>query len=151
MEHLMNWNFTTIPGTSRGECVRCLRNFIYFVDSGILEKEIDGALGLAGEMPNGEVVKTRRIKKIEKTRFFRGPINGLMVMAWELKKVREVYRVTTDDDREYYIRLCEAKAEMISVLNQVFEMTDRDYKQNSDDDLTKGLRIISIDGFVSQL
>ena len=40
---------------------------------------------------------------------------------------------------------------MISILNQVFEMADRDYKKNSDDDVIKGLRIISINGFVSQL
>lgn len=151
MERLTNWNFTTTPSTSKGECTRCLQSFIRFVDSGILEKEIDGALGLAGEMPNGEIVKTRRIKRIEKKRIFRSPINGLMVMAWELKRVSETYRVITDDDREYYIRLCEANEEMISILNQVFEMADKDYKKNFDDDVIEGLRIISINGFVSQL
>ena len=140
-----NWKFD--DNNKDKEYKRCLRSFLDFVDSGTLKLEVDGLLGLIGEMPNGKPVKTRQIKTIEKVRIFRGPINGLMVMAWDLKRVRETYQITTVDHRVYRVRLCDSKPEMISALNEVFEMTDKDCRKDSDNDVG----IITVDGFVPRL
>lgn len=145
---MKNWNFTTISGVSKDECIRHLQSFLEFVDSGVLKLEIDGPLGLAGEMPNGKTVRTQQIKTVERVRIFRGPINGLMIIAWDLKRVREIYRITTVDHRVYYVRLCDSRPEMIATLNRVFEMMDKDHRKEDSDD---NVGIITIDGFVSRL
>ena len=126
MRMLKEWGFVISLMPEIDNCMRSMRRFLNFIDSGARKIDFREPLGITGVMYNscyvadGTIIYPVRIRRLERVGGIRGPISSMRMMNWQLEKIKLTYRVYTEKGI-YYIRLCDFSGVTKSIFDDLLE------------------------------
>lgn len=130
MRMLKKWSFAISMMPEMDNSMKSMRRFLDFIDSGMRRVDFRDPIGITGELYgsnficDGTIVHPMRIRRIERTKRFRGLITSFRVMVWQFERIEETYRVYTEKG-VFYIRLCDFSDDTKVIFDDLLEGAKR--------------------------